>query len=254
MVALAPVCTNCRSVITSVGGTLGLTGTYGVSDATITQRRVEADLAVLREYQVKYRGMKEACLQQLDWSVERYAKLPQTPELLALENVPDFWASLGSGLTSAAGWLFGSTIGSYVFMVVYDIIFHSFRRAGLTHTPSFAWIEHIPFFVFGIPGPGRRYLEPENLILNLFVLGGCVVVVLACLFPHFKAKRSNGDRPRENARRQKAHQEAVATALKAAEPLKAAEDHRLRVQIRELESCAKTVSDKEAEVRRLLPT
>ena len=70
--------------------------------------------------------------------------------------------------------------------------------------------------------------------------------------PLFKA--ANGNRPRENARRQKAYEGAMAAALKAAEPLKAAEDHRLRCQIRELEGLAKTVGEKEADVRRILAT
>jgi hypothetical protein len=75
-------------VITSIGGTLGLTSAYGVGDPTITRRRVEADLAVFREYQMKYRGMLEACKQQLGWGVERYAKVPDPPELLPLVPVP----------------------------------------------------------------------------------------------------------------------------------------------------------------------
>lgn len=79
VLALAPICSHCGVVITSVGGTLGLTGAYGVNDPTITRRRVEADLAVLRDYQEKYRGMKEACIQQLGWGLERYAELPAPP-------------------------------------------------------------------------------------------------------------------------------------------------------------------------------
>jgi hypothetical protein len=89
VLALAPICIN-GHVITKTGGTLGLTGAYGVNDSTFSRRRVEADLAVFREYLVNYRGMKEACKQQLDWGVERYAKLPQPPELLALQYVPSF--------------------------------------------------------------------------------------------------------------------------------------------------------------------
>ena len=59
--------------------------------------------------------------------------------------------------------------------------------------------------------------------------------VLFCLQAHYKAKAANGSRPFENARRQKAYEEGRAEAMKAAEPMKAAQDHRLRCQIRELE-------------------
>src|ERR1051325_8343658 len=89
VLALAPICNYCGAVITNTGGTLGLTGVYGVGDKTITRRRVEADLAVLHEYQVKYDGMKRACMEQLHWGVESYAKLPQPPTLLTLQPVPD---------------------------------------------------------------------------------------------------------------------------------------------------------------------
>ena len=41
-------------------------------------------------------------------------------------------------------------------------------------------------------------------------------------------------------------------AWKAAEIAKAAQDHRLSCQIRELESLAKTVGEKEAEIRQLM--
>ena len=57
---------------------------------------------------------------------------------------------------------------------------------------------------------------------------------------------------RENARRQKAHGDSVDAALRAAAPVKAAQDHRLRIQLRELEGLAKTAKDKETEVSRIL--
>lgn len=253
VLALAPVCQSCRAVITSVGGTLGLIGAYGVNDPTLTRRRVQADLAVLREDLVKYRGMTEACLQKLHWGVERYAKLPQPPELLALKDVPSFWEGLLRGLGYAAIWFVVSYVAAWIFVLVYSF-FNAFTHWRGT-VPPFShnrntWIEHIDFFYQA----GFGWLEPENFMLNLLVYGGCVVFVCALLFPHFKVRVANGKRPLENARRQEAHKEAVAAALKAAEPLKAAEDHRLRTQVRELEGLAKTVGEKEAEVCRLLTT
>jgi len=238
-------------VITSVGGTLGLTGAYGVSDLTITRRRVEADLAVFREYQEKYRGMKEACIQQLNWGVERYAQLPQSPELLTLKKVPDFWAGLGWGLVAAAIWFVVSYVAAWIFFALYSVFMAiTHLRGDVVPWSQAIWIEELNFYC----SSGLGCLEPENFIVNMFIYGGCVAFVLGGLFPHFRVRVANGDKPRENARRQKAHEEAVAAALKVAEPLKAAQDHRLRSQIRELESLVKTIGEKEAEVRRLLAT
>jgi hypothetical protein len=205
-----------------------MTGAYGVNDPTLTRRRVEADLAVLRDYQGKYRGMKEACLQQLNWGVERYAQLPQPPELLALKDVPSFWAGLGPGLVMGIAWIVLSFIAICAIVVVDSFLTN----------PVFPWLggKHIPFAVY------------------LITFGGSVPFVLSGFFPHFRAILANGKRPRENARRQEVHEEAIAVALKTAEPLKAAEDYRLRIQIRECESLAKTVGEKEAETRRLLAT
>lgn len=249
VVAVAPVCSNCRSVITVIGGTLGLTGAYGVSDSSITRRRVEADLAVFREYQIKYRGLKEACLQELDWSVERYAKLPESPELLTLVDVPDFGKSLLRGLWYAGLWVVGSYIALWILRVPYAaIVIVSSHRMPVKTNPS--WIEISNLFYYWSEG----WLQPENFIANIVVYIVCVSIVGALVVPHFKAKAANGERPRENARRQEAYEEAVTAALKVAEPLKAANDHRLRVQIRELESSAKVVDANEAEVRRLLAT
>jgi len=211
-------------VITGIGGTLGLTGAYGVSDSTITRRRVEADLAVFREYQVKYRGMKEACIQQLDWGVERYAQLPQPPELLKLEHVPPISdLLLGRRCKDFGDWV--------------ELLFGG-----------------IPIILIASIVAANYFSSPLIVYPAGYLAFGLFLHVVKLLLPHFKAKISNGDMPQENARRQKAYDAAVAAALKKAEPLKAAEDHRLRVQIRELEGSAKTVSDKEAEVRRLLPT
>jgi len=234
-----------------IGGTLGLTGAYGVNDSSITRRRVEADLAVFREYQIKYRGMKEACLQELDWSVERYAKLPEPPELLTLVDVPDFGKSLLRGLGNAALWVAGSYwalrfILSWPYRVIV-ILTSDPDRLPVKQKPSWIEISNLIYYDDG-------WYQPENLIANILVYVVCVLIVGALVAPHFKAKAANGERPRENARRQKAYEEAVTAALKVAEPLKAAQDHRLRVQIRELESSAKIVDANEAEVRRLLAT
>ncbi len=224
VLALAPICSHCGVVITSIGGTLGLTSAYGVRDPTITRSRVEADLAVFREYQMKYRGMLEACKQQLDWGVERYAQLPRPPELLKLEEVPP--------LFDGSQWLLTPIRFPFYF--------------GAT------WIAFLLFFGFT-----RLFKSDRNIMFKEGTIKTIAVISLATTLwvtvkDHFKAKAANGSRPRENARRQKLHEESKAAALKAAEPLKAAEDNRLRCQIRELEGLAKTVAEKEADVRRIL--
>ena len=229
VLALAPICSHCGVVITSIGGSLGLTGAYGVGDPTITRRRVEADLSVFREYQMKYRGMLEACKQQLDWGVEQYAHLPQPPEFLKLEDVPSFWKGLGIGLVLIpVWWVVLIIVGMIVFLIA--LILSLFVSLGSD------WEKNL------------------NFIFKLIYLVGVAVCVLFGPINHFRVKAANGDKPRENARRQEAYEAAMAAALRAAEPLKAAEDHRLRCQIRELEGLAKTVGEKEAGVRRILAT
>jgi hypothetical protein len=230
LLALAPICGHCGAVITSVGGTLGLTGAYGIGDRTVTRRRVEADLAVFREYQEKYRGMKEACMQQLGWGVERYAQLPQRPELLPLKNVPFPWNELPLMLILAPVLFVVSYGAVWVICFLLDTYHVAFQGK-----PD----------LWGPKGPP---------FLSLIAYGATVAPTLVAVYPHFRARVDNGTMPRENARRQKAYESAVAVALKAAEPLKAAEDHRLRIQIRELESLAKTIDAKAAEVRQLLIT
>jgi hypothetical protein len=56
----------------------------------------------------------------------------------------------------------------------------------------------------------------------------------------------------ENSRREAAFKADCADALKAAEPAKAAQDHRLRIQIRESESLISTLDRKILDIRQLL--
>jgi len=226
VLALAPVCLHCGSVITEVGGTLGLTGAYGVNDPTITRQRAAADLAVFQNHLNNSRGMFESCKEQLTWGVERYARFPREPELLALQDVPPFILSLFKGIGFAIVWF----IGSFIAIMV---------------------VELIREMLFGRHGLGEQLL---NIGGTLVLLGGTVVAALVPPARYFSATAANGQRPQENARRQRAYQEAVAAALRAAEPVKAATDHRLRVQIRELESLIKTLSEKQENVRRILAT
>ena len=220
VLALAPVCAYCGAVVTETGGTLGLTSAYGVNDPTITRKRVEADLAVFRDYQKKYMGMLEACKQQLNWGVERYAHLPNPPELLQLQPIPPFGEGLWRGLKMGCLWFAGTLLASCCILTVIaislrDDAYDAYYRTSNHGDP--------PWFVAAV---------------GLFVLitcGSWVPAVWFNLWPHFKAKAANGNRPLENARRQKVYKEAFTAALRAAEPVKAAQDYRLSCQIRELE-------------------
>ena len=216
VVAVAPVCGHCGSVLTTVGGTLGLTSAYGLGDPTITRRRVEADIAVLQDYQRKYEGMLQACIEQLSWGVDRYARMPATPRMLTSEPTPsssEVFSSavlgipvFGFGLAWGYSAFFRAEKGFHaVFLFVIAVIALAGGGALLSTLGSFLW-----------QSPARRKIE------------------------------------RENARRRQAHDTLVASALNAAAPVKAAQDHRLGLQVRELEGLLRTVVEKEAEVRRIL--
>ena len=202
---------------------MGLTGAYGVNDPSLTRERVKADLTVFQNHLNHSRGMLEACKEQLKWSVGRYARYPDEPELLALQDVPPLAPALLKGIWFAFVWL----VGSMCVLAISEGIFVKFLGVAQSSHNQFAM---------------------------LVMFGG---VVVAAVFParqHFSAKAANGTMPEENARRQHAYREAVAAALKAAEPVKAAADHRLRVQIRELESLLKTLGERQEDVRRILAT
>jgi hypothetical protein len=114
--------------------------------------------------------------------------------------------------------------------------------------------------------PLRAWANPFNwleaplfgllcILIMVGIMGGLFVVfIFYGPVQYFRVMATNGNRPVENARRQYAYEEAKAAALKGAERTKSAEDHRLRLQIRELEGLAKTVGEKEADVRRILAT
>ena len=157
--------------------------------------------------------------------LERYAKLPHPPELLKLEEVPSFWTGVGWGLLL-------------------------FPIAVLPAWVALLFVTAFIGIIFPIIFPVLKELHVTRIVLAVVL--AFVLSVRSCTRDHFKVKAANGNKPWENARRQKANEEAMAVALKAAEPVKAAQDHRLRCQIRELEGLAKTVAEKEAEVCRIL--
>lgn len=190
VLALAPVCERCGTVITKIGGTLGLTGAYGVNDPTITRKRVEADLAVFGDYRNKYVGMLEACKEQLTWGVERYAKLPNSPELLPLVPLPRLGKAFLAGLLrGAAVWFFGGLILAIPYCIIHD------------------------------------FCEPASELLGALWLLSILYALIAppaCdSLRYYRAAAANGKRPLENAHRQASYEAARAAAMKAAEPVKA---------------------------------
>ena len=174
----------------------------------------------------------------------RYAQIPQPPELLTVEAV------------SGVGASFTALYYSYLLPVLTIVFGLYFSKGGpsledwiVSLIPVINWISLI---ILLLPIP-PAYRHASALFLSL-ILCAILGVIMSELYLRITNMVVNGRKPQENARRQKVYEEAKAAALKAADPIKAAQDHRLRSQIRELESLAKTVDEKKAEVRRLLAT
>ena len=217
-----------------IGGTLGLTSAYGVNDRTITRKRVEADLAVFCDYRTKYVGMLAACKEQLNWDVERYAKLPIPPELLPLKPLP-----------------------SWLYILGYDADDKSARLAA----GYFLYFGFIPWIlgslIAGLLGNGFfwalfHFVSWLCWKVCVFTLPIYLISVIIGMVTYFTVTVANGQRPQENARRQRAYKAACSAAMKAAEPVKAAQDYRLTVQIRELDGLIMTITEKAKEVRKIL--
>ncbi len=237
IVAVAPMCGHCGAVITMIGGSLGLTSAFGLSDPTITRKRIEADLAVLRDYHTRYIGMMEDCKRKLRLGVENYVSKPKPPELLRLEKVIPFWEPLAN-VTVGEIQLFIAIIPAGLLLgLVYNICFGIYELSN-----------NLPF---GSPDPFLPYIINFLLIVTLGPLIGSLFYGIHI---HLKTKAVNGKRPQENDRLKREYDKAVTASLIAAEPLKAAEDHRLRKQIQELEGLIKTVNQKEADVLKILQT
>jgi hypothetical protein len=182
--------------------------------------------------------MLEDSKQRLNWNSERYAAHLQPPELLQLKEVPPLWKSVGIGL------LLLPALGIIILIVLVVIAF-VLDISGTRTTVT----------VYGIHSLyPNSFVEHLNMIAALLFWGPSVLVVLSGAFRHFSAMAANGNRPLENSRRKEAFEKEQAAEMKIAERKKAAEDHRMRVQIRELEGEIKAVSEKAADVRRILAT
>jgi len=167
--------------------------------------------------------MKESCKDQLTWDVGKYAELPEPPELLRLEPVPNLW-----GENPALSFLVLMPFGWAMFCIPGLIV---------------AWI------ISSFSASAGRI---AFLLVGVIWLIITIVMIYEQVAPHLRAVKANGEKPAENARRQEAYEKKRLAALKLAEPIKAAQDHRLKSQIIELEGLEKTVRKIEVEVDREL--
>ena len=230
VLALAPVCSHCKAVVVQVGGTLGFTGAYGVGDPVITGLRVRGDLEVLRGHQLRLRGMLEACKQQLEWGTDRYAKLPSPPQLHSIKPMPPVGDAIGLAASLAAGWF----IGGAIFLSLVGAVLEILSEFGLWGN----WRDPNSFVYFY-----------KHVLFDILWWGGTSIGAVGPFIPHILVIKANGDLPSENARLESEYQQAVAHAMRAAEPAKLAEDHRLRLQIRQLEADIETVAAVEKRIR-----
>jgi hypothetical protein len=95
--------------------------------------------------------------------------------------------------------------------------------------------------------------DPLKLVVVGAAVFGCGIILLS-LIGDFRRRVANGKRPAQNDRRRMEFEQATRAAMQSAETAKSAADYRLRLQIREAEGLAKTVAEKEADVRRILAT
>lgn len=264
VVAGAPHCAHCGAWIVGLNGTLGLTSAYGVGDPELTRRRIEADLGALQEFRNRYTGMMDDCKEKLAWSVEEYAifhkMFPQPPGLLEVEDTVGKQSGALFGVILIVICLLGIVwtspwVESYVGFVKDGMMINIETGQAQPLTPGITivdgWVKlghwHQGFFR---AGSYPDWAWPWWILFFCFAV--CIPLGLVEPIKYLKAVRANGDRPQENARRKKAHEEAMAAAMREAGKRKGSDDHRRRTQIRELEGELKAIDGKMAEVRRLL--
>lgn len=168
--------------------------------------------------------------------------LSAPPEFLEVKDVPSFWKGLGIGLAVIPVWFILTIVPGYIVITLISGLL-SLLFAGIYQIAT------------GLPLRWESVYEWAVIFVWLLTfVGGSIFSVWRGTANHFRVKAANGNRPCENARRQKTYEDAAAAALSVAERTKAAEDHRLRYRIRELEGLIKTVAEKEADVHRILST
>lgn len=237
VLALAPVCSACASVLTQVGGSLGLTSAYGVNDANISRDRLQADLRIINEYVDKYKGMIDAGHEQLRWSVERYAELPQPPDLLAPVNAPSTMRALMFPLVAVFSALWLNSRDKHWGFFLENLHFENIHSVGGCLAWPFIWLAGL-LVMFVAP----------------IVLLPAAIFSLVVFLSWLAAAPRRAMVERVNSSRMEEHEKATAAALLAAEPRKRAQDYRLRLQIRDAEGLLRTLEDKRRELLNLQAT
>ena len=238
VLALAPVCGYCKSVLINVGGTLGLTGAYGVSDPTITRKRLDADIRVVEEYMERYRDMIAASHEELAWGVDRYADLPPDPELLSVDTTLPGKTALVFPILTGITYLHLTTLHQQLTWIF-----------GVVERPTYLIDQYgiILGFLFGL------FLLLLSLVLAVspFILVPAVFASGIAFVAYLLGGPRRARAQRENSSRLLKHRQAATAALSEAEPKKRAQDHRLRLRIREAEANLETLTSKVAELRSL---
>ena len=238
VLALAPVCGYCKSVLVNFGGTLGLTGAYGVSDPTITRKRLDADIQVVEEYVERYRDMIAASAEELAWGVDRYADLPPAPELQSVDTALPGKTALLFPVLTAITYFHLTTLHRQL-----TWIFNMVER------PAYLFDQYgmiVGFFLGLLLLLLSLVLAVSPFILVPAVFGSAIAFIAYLLGAPRRARAE-----RENSSRLLKHRQATAAALSEAEPKKRAQDHRLRLRIREAEAHLETLASKVAELRSL---
>lgn len=238
VLALAPVCDSCGAVAVSFGGSLGITGAYGVNDGELTRKRVEGDLAVLLRHEQSLVGATEAARDQLTWTAARYATLPLEPRL---ELVPRRRRERLSTIFSSVVIL-GPILGVVLSFCWVPIRWYC-RDRGIYWVPrklDEAWEA-----LGGDAGGGWKTLLSVMAICVAFM--AVVILVGASLtlwLLGLGVRAENRRRQRTYRSARQKYETAKAEALKAGEIKKAAEDYRVRLQLRDSEALLITVREK----------
>ncbi len=220
-----PQCTRCGTLVTEHGGTLGMTSAYGVNDPNLTRSRVESDLKSIEEAESRYRGTILSYQAQLGWKAERYARIPDPPQLLQTKEAPSF---VGSVVSGALVWFwFWYLIVALIFSVL------------------------SPFLVAAKILSPHMWNDP-GAIVGPMVLLSLVLGIGSRLIKYFTAAGANLKIQAENARRRKEYEKAKVEAMKAALPEKERTDHDLRRDIVKLEGFLKAATHQKEYARELL--
>jgi hypothetical protein len=121
------------------------------------------------------------------------------------------------------------------------------------------WYWNVPSMRWQGWGDDWHFTDTRTLDFAVRFFGAPVALIAIGFWyfglrPRFRAIALNGTAPAENLRRLRSHENTIQSALAKAEEIKAAEDHRIRFRIREVERLAAAVASKEIAVANRLAT